>query len=120
MSIDDPHPAARRRRGGQHRAQEPLQVGRARRLGGEAEAVAFAQDRDRRFGRAEQHDLVVARLPAERRDAPALPFRQAMGGARQRRAWASAAPRSSAETMIAARRPNGGRPPRRRSSVSSR
>ena len=45
--------------------------------------MASAQDRDRRFRRAEQHDLVVPRLPAERSHANAVPFRQAMGGARQ-------------------------------------
>ena len=52
-------------------------------LAAEAKAVALAQDRDRRFRRAEQNDLVLARLAAERRDPPVLIPRQAMGGARQ-------------------------------------
>src|SRR5271156_5836279 len=82
IDVDgDANPPARRRRGGQHRAQETLQIGRPRRLGGETEPVPFAQDRDRRFRRTEQDDLVVARLPAERRDTPAFPWREAMGGA---------------------------------------
>ena len=55
------NPAARLGRRGQHGAQEALQVRRARRLGGEAEAIAFAQDRDRRLGRPEQDDLVLLR-----------------------------------------------------------
>ena len=80
--------------------------------------MALAQDRDRRFRRAEQDDLVVARLAAERRDPPALASGRAWAARARPRACASAAPRSSAETMIAARRPNGGRPPRRRCSVS--
>ena len=46
--------------------------------------MALAQDRDRRFGRAEQHDLVLSRLLAERRDAPVLALGQAMGGPRER------------------------------------
>jgi len=42
---------------------------------GEAESVPFAQDRDRRLGRPKQDNLVVARLAAERRDAPPPPLR---------------------------------------------
>ena len=64
--------AARLGRGGQHGAQESLQVGGPRRFGGEAEPMAFAQHRDRRLGRAEQDNLIVLWLPAERRDAPVL------------------------------------------------
>jgi len=62
VDIDrDPDPAARGRGGGEERAQKTLQVGRARRLGGEAKAVALAQDGDRRLGGAEQRDLVALR-----------------------------------------------------------
>ena len=63
--------------------KKPLQVRRSRRLGGEAETVAFADDRDRRLGRAEQDDFVLVALPAERRDAPVFGPGQAMGGQRQ-------------------------------------
>jgi hypothetical protein len=77
------NPAARLRCGGQHGAQKPLQVDRARRLGREPETMAFAQDRDRRLGRTEQDDLVVAGVAPKRRDAPGFGPRQVMGGARQ-------------------------------------
>ena len=46
--------------------------------------MAFANDRDRRLGRAEQDDFVSLALPAERRDAPVFGPGQAMGGQRQR------------------------------------
>src|SRR5271166_3425363 len=73
IDVDcDFDPAARRRRGGEERAQETLQVGRSRRLGGEAEAVAPPQDRYRRLSGAEEGDLVIARMPADRRDPPAF------------------------------------------------
>ena len=45
--------------------------------------MAFADDRDRRLGRAEQDDFVLVALPAERRDAPVFGPGQAMGGQRQ-------------------------------------
>ena len=45
--------------------------------------MTFAHDRDWRFGRAEQDNLVVLALPAERRDTPILRRRQTMGGLRQ-------------------------------------
>ena len=46
--------------------------------------MAFAHDRDRRLGRAEQDDFVLSGLPAKRRDAPVFGSGQAMGGQRQR------------------------------------
>jgi hypothetical protein len=45
--------------------------------------MAFADDRDRRLGRAQQDDFVRMALPAERRDAPVFGPGQAMGGQRQ-------------------------------------
>src|ERR1700689_1115750 len=71
IDVDrNPDPAARFRRGGQHGAQETLQIGRARRLGGKPEPMAFAHDRNRRLGRSEQDNFVLLALPAERRAAP--------------------------------------------------
>ena len=75
--------AARFGRCGQHGAQESLQIGGPGRLGGEAETMAFAHDRDWRLGRAEQDDFVFLALPAERRDAPVFCPRQSMSGSRQ-------------------------------------
>ena len=85
VDVDrDADAAARRRGGGEQRAQEALQVGAARRLHRETEAVAAAQHRDRRLGRAEQRDLVALRRAAERRDPPALAGRERMAGAGER------------------------------------
>src|SRR5271163_1502504 len=78
------HSAARLGRLRQHRAQETLQVGRSRRLGGEAKTMALAQYCNWRLGRAEQDDLVASGLAAKRRDPPVLGCGQAMGGPGQR------------------------------------
>src|SRR3984885_7103655 len=85
VDVDrNPDAAAWARRLRQHRAQETLQVGRSRRLGGEAKTMALAQHGNWRLGRAEQDDLVVSGLAAKRRDAPVLGRGQAMGGPGER------------------------------------
>ena len=65
------HAAAHFGAGGEQRAQKSLHVGRARGFHQQAEAVAAAQQGERRLGGAEHHKIIIARQAAERRHAPA-------------------------------------------------
>src|SRR5271166_3493611 len=106
-------PAVRARGRGEKRAQESLQVGRARRLDGEAKAVALAQNRDRRFGRAEQGDLVGLRFAAERRHLPACACGQAVRRSRKRPGM------RLSRALVFARDDDCGEPPERRQAADA-
>ena len=100
--------------------KKPCRSRRARRLGGEAEAVA---PRKTAIGASAGPSRMISSVcgrPAERRDAPALAGRHRMRRRGPARAHALPPRPVLAETTIAASRPKGGRPPRRRCSVSSR
>ena len=66
----DADTATRRRRGSQHGAQKTLQIGLARRLDGEPEAMTAAQHGDGRLSRPKQQHFVVVQIAADRRKAP--------------------------------------------------